>query len=64
VCFTPNGSRLITSGEESRALHVFDLHAIRRQLGEIGLDWSDEPLPAPSNAAAKAEPLEIRVVQP
>jgi serine/threonine protein kinase/WD40 repeat protein len=64
VCFTPDGSRLITWGEERRALHIFDLHAIRRGLREIGLDWSDEPLPAPSNAAAKAEPLDIRVVLP
>jgi serine/threonine protein kinase/WD40 repeat protein len=64
MCFTPDSSQLITRGVESGALHIFDLHAIRRGLREIGLDWSDEPLPAPRIAAAKVEPLDIRVVQP
>jgi serine/threonine protein kinase/WD40 repeat protein len=61
VCFTPDGSQLITWGEESGALHIFDLRAIRQQLRELGLDWSDEPLPAPAEEASR-RPLDIRVV--
>jgi WD40 repeat protein len=59
-CFTPDGSQLITWGVERGALHIFDLRAIRRQLREIGLDWSDEPLPAPEKRSRT--PLDIRVV--
>jgi tetratricopeptide (TPR) repeat protein len=57
--FTPDGSQLITVGQETGALHLFDLRAIRQGLRELGLDWSDEPLPpAP---APTVKPLEIRV---
>jgi tetratricopeptide (TPR) repeat protein len=61
VCFTPDRSQLITYGCESRALHIFDLRVIRQQLREIGLDWSDEPLPAPTEEPPRT-PLDIRVV--
>jgi tetratricopeptide (TPR) repeat protein len=61
VCFTPDGSQLITQGSENGGLHIFDLRAIRRQLREIGLDWSDEPLPAPAEERSRT-PLDIRVV--
>jgi serine/threonine protein kinase/WD40 repeat protein len=60
-CFTPDGSQFITSGTESEALHIFDLHAIRQQLGELGLDWSDEPLPPPATEPSPP-PLDVRVV--
>jgi serine/threonine protein kinase/WD40 repeat protein len=60
-CFTPDGSRLITWGRESGTQHTFDLGAIRRHLREIGLDWSDDPLPAPAEEPSPA-PLDIRVV--
>ena len=39
VCFTPDRAQLITRGIETRAIHIFDLRAIRRQLAEMGLDW-------------------------
>jgi WD40 repeat protein len=59
VCFTPDGAQLITRGDETRAIHIFDLRAIRQQLAEIGLDW-DGPVykPAP---AAPAKPLQVEV---
>jgi hypothetical protein len=62
-CFTPDGSQLITVGLESEALHIFDLRAIRRQLRELGLDWSDEPLPKPADKVSPP-PLNVRVVGP
>jgi serine/threonine protein kinase/WD40 repeat protein len=59
-CFTPDGLQLITVGHESEALHIFDLRAIREQLRELGLDWSDEPLPPASDVPPA--PPEVRVV--
>ena len=41
-CFTPDGTRLITLGHD-RAVHIFDLAAIRRQLRELDLDWDLPP---------------------
>jgi serine/threonine protein kinase/WD40 repeat protein len=60
-CFTPDGSLLITQGSESGALHIFDLRAIRQQLRELGLDWTDEPLPPPAKEPSRT-PLDVRVV--
>jgi WD40 repeat protein len=61
LCFTPDGSQLITFGTESEALHLFDLGAIRRQLRDLGLDWSDEPLPTRVEELSRTA-LDIRVV--
>jgi len=38
-CFTPDGTRLVCGGLETRTLYVFRLDLIRRQLLEMGLDW-------------------------
>jgi hypothetical protein len=59
-CFTPDGAQLITQGSETRAIHIFDLRAIRGQLAEMGLDW-DLP-PYPEGNKAKPAPLEVRVI--
>jgi serine/threonine protein kinase/WD40 repeat protein len=56
--FTPDGGQLITVGAETQAIHVFDLRAIRTGLREIGLDWSDDPLPP---TRAMPEPLRVSV---
>jgi hypothetical protein len=37
--FSPDGSLLLASGEETGALYIFDLRRIRTQLAELGLDW-------------------------
>jgi WD40 repeat protein len=37
--FSPDGSRLVVTTPDGPAVHVWDLRAIRRQLGRIGLDW-------------------------
>jgi WD40 repeat protein len=59
-CFTPDGTQLITQGGD-RAVHIFDLAAIRRQLREIGLDW-DPPLDPPAAAEIEApRPLKVEV---
>jgi eukaryotic-like serine/threonine-protein kinase len=38
-CFTPDGNKLIVVGNDTKTLHVFDLHRIRSQLRELDLDW-------------------------
>jgi eukaryotic-like serine/threonine-protein kinase len=43
--FSPDGSLLLASGEETGALYVFDLRRIRMQLAELGLDWDLPPFP-------------------
>ena len=37
--FSPDGSRLVITTNDGPAVHVWDLRAIRRQLGMMGLDW-------------------------
>jgi WD40 repeat protein/tetratricopeptide (TPR) repeat protein len=60
LCFSHDGSQLFAFGEDDRAVHVWDLRRIRRQLAELGLDWDAPPYPdAPPPAAAK--PLRVTV---
>jgi WD40 repeat protein len=60
LCFTPDGTRLIAVGAETRALHVWDLRLIRKGLTGLGLDW-DAP-PYPEAADRVPEPIEVQVV--
>jgi tetratricopeptide (TPR) repeat protein len=46
LCFTPDGTRLVALGTDTRALHVWDLRALRASLAELGLDW-DKAAPPP-----------------
>jgi tetratricopeptide (TPR) repeat protein len=39
--FSADGSRLLTRGNVTGLLYVFDLRRIREQLAELGLDWAD-----------------------
>jgi WD40 repeat protein len=66
ACFTPDGAQLITVGSETRAIHIFDLRAIRRQLAEMGLDWDLPPYPPvkPQQGGANAVPLRVELIQP
>ena len=48
LCFTPDGAELVVRGEDTQAIHIWDLRLIRTQLAELGLDWDDPPLPAES----------------
>src|SRR5262249_11977115 len=45
----------------SRAIHVWDLAAIRRHLAAMGLDWDAPPIPTPDPAEAAAPTLRVRV---
>jgi WD40 repeat protein/Flp pilus assembly protein TadD len=60
ACFTPDGAQLITVGSETRAIHIFELRAIRRQLAEMDLDWDLPPYP-PLDKKKDAAPLQKTV---
>lgn len=62
-CFTPDGSMLVAVGAETRALHVFDLRAIRLQLAELGLDWDRPPYP-PAPEVGPLTPVTVRWAPP
>ena len=51
MAFTPDGSRLVTATFGSGAVHVWELHLLRSQLAEAGLDRGLPPWPAPHEAA-------------
>jgi WD40 repeat protein len=44
--FTSDGARLIFASNDDQAIHVWDLRAIRRRLGDMGLDWPGAAFPA------------------
>jgi len=51
LTFTPDGTQLIATNNDTRSIHVWDLRVIRRQLAEMGLDWiSPAYLPVSSEA--------------
>jgi serine/threonine protein kinase/WD40 repeat protein/Flp pilus assembly protein TadD len=59
--FTPDGTRLVASSDDGKAIHIWDLRLIREQLVELGLDWDTKPYP-PAPAPQKVEPLRVTVV--
>src|SRR5262249_44070028 len=59
-CFTPDGARLIGSGVETRALHIWDLQAIREQLAKMGLE-GDLPSFESGKERKPAPPLQVQV---
>jgi len=63
VSFTADGGELLVQGEDTEALHVWDLRLIRRQLAELGLDWEDPPLADPLAPAGPREDGSARTVE-
>jgi eukaryotic-like serine/threonine-protein kinase len=59
-CFIPDGTRLIAVGVDNRALHVWDLRRVRKELIRLGLDWDAPPYPEADDRLP--EPIQIRVV--
>jgi WD40 repeat protein len=61
MCFSRDGCRLAV-GSMSGAVQLWDLHLIRKQLAEMGLDWDAPPLkPAPPLFAPADKPLRVEV---
>jgi hypothetical protein len=57
--FTPDGTRLVASSADGRAIHVWDLKRIRVELDKLGLDWEAPPYPQQVEPTPGA--LEVRV---
>ncbi len=51
--FSQDGRLLITTNRDYPAVHVWDLHELRKQLKEMGLDWDAPPCPTPAEDRAK-----------
>jgi hypothetical protein len=58
-CFTPDGTRLISSG--GKGLYIWDLRLIRQELKELGLDWHWPEFPPPDSRSKGAKPLKVEV---
>jgi tetratricopeptide (TPR) repeat protein len=55
--FSPDGSRLVVTTQDGPAVHVWDLRAIRRNLGAMALDWDAPAYPRDDPADPSAPPL-------
>ena len=63
LTFSPDGTRLFGTTNDSQCVRVWDLRLIRRGLADLGLDWDAPPYPpAPAADAAPARPLQVTVV--
>jgi WD40 repeat protein len=59
LTFSPDGATLIATTGTSRSIHVWDLHLIRSQLQDMGLDWELPPLAQPSPTPPR--PIQLRI---
>ncbi len=60
--FSPDGTRLLTTNNDSGSVHIWDLRHIREQLVPLDLDWDRPPYP-PAEATAAGMPIQIQVVE-
>jgi WD40 repeat protein len=60
MSFTPDGTQLVVNAGYAKAVHVWDLRAIRQRLKGMGLDWNWPEFPP----AAKAEEPGQRFAEP
>jgi serine/threonine protein kinase/WD40 repeat protein/Flp pilus assembly protein TadD len=56
--FSPDGSQVVTTNNETGSIHVWDLRAIRRALAALGLDWDAPPYPE-TEAPRSAESVRV-----
>ena len=62
MSFTPDGTQLVVTAPYARAVHVWDLRAIRVRLKEMGLDWSWPEFPPADRAGQAAKPPKVKVL--
>jgi eukaryotic-like serine/threonine-protein kinase len=60
--FSPDGSRLVVTSNDPRAVHVWDLRKIRRTLAAIGLDWDAPEYPEIESTTENAPPAPLKAV--
>ena len=61
-CFTPDGTKLVVAAPHAKAIHVWDLRAIRQRLKAIGLDWDWPEFHPEDPRAGRAEPATLEVL--
>jgi serine/threonine protein kinase/WD40 repeat protein len=61
MSFTPDGTQLVVAAPYAKAVHVWDLRAIRQRLKGMGLDWHWPEFP-PAAADAAPAPVTIKIV--
>ncbi|HEV3446143.1 MAG TPA: protein kinase, partial [Gemmataceae bacterium] len=60
LCFSPGNTELLVRSWGTMSVAVYDLRLIRRQLGELGLDWDDPPFPErPPEASLRKPSVEL-----
>jgi sugar lactone lactonase YvrE len=62
MAFTPDGTQLIVAATYERAVHRWDLRAMRAELKAMGLDWDWPEFAAPDEGEKDAPALEVEVV--
>jgi hypothetical protein len=60
--FTPDGTQLVVVARWARAIHVWDLRAIRTRLKEMNLDWDWPEFPPAAIGNMPADPVTVAVV--
>jgi hypothetical protein len=60
--FTPDNTQLIVTAIHERAVHRWDLRALRHELKAVGLDWDWPEFPPPSEQDKNPPALEVEVV--
>jgi hypothetical protein len=58
-CFTPDGTKLIATSSDEKALHVWNLRAIREQLKGLDWGWPDFSPADPKADASKLVSFEV-----
>jgi len=61
LLFSNDNTRLVTLGNETAALHIFDLSAIRRHLRGIELDWEADEYPDSVPKPRSIDPISFRI---
>jgi WD40 repeat protein len=60
--FTPDGTQLVVLAAHTRAIHIWNLRAIRARLKEMNLDWDWAEFPPATAEESTAEPVTIELL--
>jgi serine/threonine protein kinase/WD40 repeat protein len=59
IAFSPDGTQLLATTNDSHSIHVWDLRVIREQLVKMQLDWDPTPYPPAKSDDRKALRVEV-----
>jgi serine/threonine protein kinase/WD40 repeat protein len=60
--FTPDGGQLVLTSADHHRVYTWDLHGLRRHLGELDLDWGPPLPPADRDASGVSRlPLDVQI---